>query len=138
MHGKRFTSLSLLCFLVFLMTSSCQKDSAVNSVTGEMSFNSDSTNRSAITGATNNILAATGMLKIKIQDSVYSFDASRDSIAFINVNDADGNRYFGITAVNKEHTISFGISSPGAVYNGINSNIAGSQFLLNQQDDGQT
>jgi len=133
MYSKRFSHLSFLCFLLFLITSSCQKDAAVN----DPEQAKTSVDGSSLAGAANNYLAVSGVLKIKIQDSTYSFDASRDSIAFINVHDAGGKRYFGITAINKDHTMSFGISSPGVVYSSINNSVAGSQFLLTQQEDGK-
>jgi hypothetical protein len=133
MCSKRFTNLLFVCFLVFLITSSCQKDVAVK----DPEQAKTSIDGSSLPGAANNYLAVRGVLKIKIQDSTYSFDASRDSIAFINVHDADGQRYFGITAINKDHTMSFGISSPGVVYSSINNSVAGSQFLLTPQENGK-
>ncbi|MDB5123908.1 MAG: hypothetical protein JWP94_2037 [Mucilaginibacter sp.] len=137
MGNKRYTYF-LVTLSVFLLaiSSSCQKDDAVKE-TVNTTLTTDSTKISAI-GMPGNYLAATGTLKIKIKDSTYTFDASRDSIAFINVHSDTETRYFGITAINKEHTMSFGISSAGFANSNINSNIAGSQFLLNQGGDGQT
>jgi hypothetical protein len=132
MCSKRFTNVSFLCLLVLLIASSCQKDDAVK----DPQQTKTSIDGSSLAGA-NNYLAISGILKIKIEDSIYSFDASRDSIAFINIHDASGQRYFGITAINKDHTMSFGISSPGVVYSSINNSVAGSQFLLTQQENGK-
>ena len=129
MCSKRFNNLSFFCLLVLLITSSCQKDDAVKDPQQAKTTLDGST----LAGAANNYLASSGVLRIKIGDSTYLFDAARDSIAFINVHDAGGQRYFGITAINKDHTMSFGISSPGIVYSSINNSIAGSQFLLMQQ-----
>ena len=42
----------------------------------------------------------------------------------------DNKRYYGITAINKEHNMSFGISSPGYAETNLNKAIAGSQFIL--------
>jgi hypothetical protein len=132
----RIGTLLFLFFLFVLATSSCQKDAAVKDPeTDKISFSADSAVVRAGAGAAGDYLAASGILKIKIQDSTFTFDASRDSVAFINVQVGDGNRYFGITAINKEHTMSFGISASGLVYSDINSAIAGSQFLLTRQDD---
>jgi len=132
MYSKRFYNLWFLCFLVFLITSSCQKDDSVK----DPEQAKTSADSSFLSGPAN-YLAVSGVLKIKIEDSTYSFDASRDSIAFINVQDAGGQKYFGITAINKDHTMSFGISSPGVVNSSINNSVAGSQFLLTQQENGK-
>ncbi|MFD2870867.1 hypothetical protein ACFS5N_00215 [Mucilaginibacter ximonensis] len=77
-----------------------------------------------------NFFAAKGTLNITVDDSTYAFDAAKDSIAFINVN-IDSNKYFGLTAINKAHTISFGISSPGFAGPGLDNMIAGGQLLFN-------
>jgi hypothetical protein len=125
MGNKRFTTL-LFCFALFFMAviSSCQKDSDVKQP------GSSTVADSSIVSTPGNFLAVTGTLKIKFNDSTYTFDASRDSIAFINVRvDAD-THYFGITAINKEHNMSFGISSSGYAFSNINTSVAGGQFLL--------
>ena len=135
MRNRRFTRL-LFSFVVLLlaMITSCQKDPAVKEPDTTKNLNSDSSNVSTILATPGNYLAATGTLTIHIKDSTYTFDATRDSIAFVNVHGDENNRYFGITAINKEHTMSFGISSSGFVYSNISSNIAGSQFLLMPDD----
>jgi hypothetical protein len=46
----------------------------------------------------------------------------------------DNTRYFGITAINKEHSMSFGISSAGFANSNINDSIAGGQFILSTDD----
>lgn len=128
MGSKGFTYL-LFSLAVFILTatSACQKDTAVNSPNSSgTSISADS----SIVSSPGNFLAASGTLKVKFNDSTYTFDAAHDSIAFINVGVDDNNRYFGITAINKEHTMSFGISSAGFAFSNINRNIAGSQFLL--------
>lgn len=119
----------LLCVIapLWMMISSCQKDS---SITDEVVKTNLTDSLSAFNSTGGNYLAATGTLKVKINDSVYTFDAAVDSIAFIKAINNDKNRYFGITAINKDHTMSFGISSSGFVYSHISSGIAGSQFLL--------
>ena len=91
-------------------------------------LNSDSTKASSFVTSPGNFLAISGTLKIKINDSAYTFDAATDSIAFVNVRVDGSNQYFGITAINKEHNMSFGISSEGFVFSNINRSIAGSQF----------
>lgn len=136
--GNKRDTYFLLVLSVFLLaiSSSCQKDPTVKE-TVNTTLTTDSAKIGGI-GMQGNYLAATGTLKIKIKDSTYTFDASRDSIAFINVHSDAETRYFGITAINKEHTMSFGISSAGFANSNINSDIAGSQFLLSQGSDGQT
>jgi hypothetical protein len=122
--------------ILFVMISSCQKDPVEKDTNPEKTnLNADSANVSSIVNAPGNYLAATGILTIKIKDSIYIFDASKDSIAFVNVHIDENNQYFGITAINKEHTMSFGISSAGSVNNNISSGIAGSQLLLNQDEN---
>ncbi|WP_428330114.1 hypothetical protein [Mucilaginibacter sp.] len=118
-------------FIALLVTiSSCQKDSG--DVKENTAAQSNLITDSATVSSPANILATTGTLTVKIKDSTYTFDASKDSIAFINVhNDDDNTRYFGITAINKEHTMSFGVSSSGYVHSAKSSGIAGSQFLIN-------
>ena len=128
MYKRRFTY--LLCSLamfVLAAVSSCQKDADVKEPKATNTNLADS----SVFSAPGNFLAATGSLKIKFNDSTYTFDASQDSIAFINVHSDDDSRYFGITAINKKHDMSFGISSSGFVYSNIKRGIAGSQFLLN-------
>jgi hypothetical protein len=128
MGKSKVTYFLFFVAMLFLVTvSSCQKDPAVNSPgPSTTSINADS----SIVSSPGNFLAVSGTLKVKFDDSVYTFDAARDSIAFINVNGDDQSRYFGITAINKEHSVSFGISSAGFAYSNINRAIAGSQLLL--------
>jgi hypothetical protein len=107
---------------------SCQKDSQ-DMVAATPQSKTDSSTVTLNTPG--NDLAVKGILKISLPDSTYTFDASRDSIAFVNV--SSGNtQYFGITAINKEHSMSFGISSAGSVAINVNNPVAGSQLLLSQ------
>ncbi len=132
MRTRRFTNL-LIFFAISLLAviTSCQKDAAVDT-TGASKTNIAAD--SSIFSSPGNFLAVSGTLTIKYADSVYTFDAANDSIAFINVSTNNNNRYFGITAINKQHNMSFGISSPGFVYSNIKRGIAGSQFLLSGDD----
>jgi len=128
MGNSRFTYILFFISLFFVGSiSSCQKDAAVKSPDPSTTVvSADSTSLSS----PNNFLAVSGTLKIRFNDSTYTFDAAADSIAFINVHSDDNTRYFGITAINKDHTLSFGISSAGFPYNNINRAIAGSQFIM--------
>ncbi len=132
MRNRRFTNL-LIFFAISLLavTASCQKDPAV---TDPGASKTNITADSSLFSTPGNFLAVTGTLKIKYNDSTYTFDAAKDSIAFINVRVDDNTSYFGITAINKEHNMSFGISSSGFVYSNINRSIAGGQFLLSADD----
>ncbi len=76
------------------------------------------------------VMAKSGTLTVTVKDSSYVFDAKTDSIAFVNLY-IDNKRYFGITAINSKHNISFGISSPGFMHTNVDHDIAGSQFILN-------
>jgi hypothetical protein len=118
----RFLGLILL-FVAFL--SSCQKDENVKVAQPVL----DSAQKLNTASTPGNYLATKGTLKVKIKDSTYTFDASQDSIAFVNIN-IDGKEYYGITAINKAHTVSFGISSLGAPIAEMPGSIAGCQFLL--------
>jgi len=127
--GGRSSTYFLIAIALYFMaaTSSCQKDPAVASPSQTTtSVNADS----SIMSSPGNYLAVSGTLKVKFNDSTYTFDAATDSIAFINVHTDNDSRYFGITAINKDHSISFGISSAGFPYSNINRAIAGSQLLL--------
>ena len=124
----------LLPVLLLAVISSCQKENDVKEPVTVQSHSSDSVNVSDALLSPDNILASAGTLKISVGDSVYTFDASRDSIAFINVHTDSKTRYFGITAINKEHTMSFGISAAGVAVSNITGEIAGSQFLINPAD----
>jgi len=134
MQNRRFTCLLIsLAIALLTVVTSCQKDAAVTDPnTAKADLGADSAaSVSAILSSPGNYLAASGILLVKINDSTYTFDAARDSIAFVNVHIDDNSRYFGITAINKEHTMSFGISSSGYVLSDMISGVAGSQFLLN-------
>lgn len=122
MRNKRFTQYFILIFLLLSgVIVSCQKDQEIKD---DASGKLDTTFTSP-----DNYLAVKGTLKITLQDSTYSFDAATDSIAFVNVHNGN-NQYFGITAINKAHNMSFGISSSGYALSNINTNVAGSQFIL--------
>lgn len=101
---------------------SCQKDQSVD-LNPKVNLKSDTTINPG------NLLAIKGTLNIIVGDSTYVFDAAKDSIAFINVN-VDSNKYFGLTAINKAHTMSFGISSSGSPGADINKPVAGGQLLF--------
>jgi len=122
MGHKRFTKLVIVLFLLLSgMIISCQKDQEVSD---SSSAKSDTTFTSP-----DNYLAVKGTLKITLPDTTYSFNASTDSIAFVNVHNGN-NQYFGITAINKAHNMSFGISSGGYALSNITTDVAGSQFIL--------
>ena len=130
MNSIRFTKWFIFyALLISVVVSSCQKDENVKDMeTTKLATAADST-ALGINNTPGNFLAAKGTLKVTIEDSTYTFDAGTDSIAFINVHN-DDNKYFGITAINKAHTMSFGISSEGFASANINSKVAGSQFLF--------
>jgi len=130
MNGIRFTKWFIsFILLISVMASSCQKDESVKGMETAKPVTTADSISLGIKNAPGNFLAGKGTLKVTIEDSTYTFDASTDSIAFINVHNGD-NKYFGITAINKAHTMSFGISSEGFASANINSKVAGSQFLF--------
>jgi len=127
MNTKRFTR--YLMFFMLLLSGaifSCQKDDDVKAAEPVPKFAPDS--------STGNYLASKGTLRLVILDSTYNFDAAIDSIAFVNVH-TDNGQYFGITAINKAHTMSFGVSSAGYAQGNVVSKLAGSQFLVKNQAD---
>ncbi|MBB6130546.1 hypothetical protein [Mucilaginibacter lappiensis] len=131
MNSIRFTKwlFSTLLF-ISVAVSSCQKDDNVKSTDSNKSIAAaDSASTMGVINTPGNFLAGKGTLKITIEDSTYTFDAATDSVAFINVHSGDS-KYFGITAINKAHTMSFGISSVGFAATNVNSKVAGTQFLF--------
>lgn len=133
MINRRIVYLYIGVVLVFFIAvvTSCRKDTAINAPDMEKAGpRPDSADLAAAISSSGNLLASSGTLTIKIKDSTFTFDAAHDSIAFINVHLDSNRRYYGITAINKAHTMSFGISSLGYVNNNVSNAIAGSQFLL--------
>jgi hypothetical protein len=117
---KQFTGILMVMMVIF---TACQKDqTAVNPL-----LKADTVKALDIRER-GNYLATKGSLTITIHDSTYTFDAAQDSIAFVNVS-ISGQQYYGITAINKAHTLSFGISSYGTAESGLSGTVAGSQFL---------
>ncbi len=128
MNSNRFTKWFIFCtFIISVAVSSCQKDDSVKAI--ETTKPTADTTSLNIINTPGNFLAGKGSLSITIEDSTYTFDAARDSIAFINVHNGD-DKYYGITAINKAHTMSFGISSEGFAAAKANSKVAGGQFLF--------
>jgi hypothetical protein len=119
----------IFCFAALLsaILTSCQKDESVKKTDPQPS--SDSTKKINIVSTPGNYLASKGTLSVKLQDSIYTFDAGQDSIAFVNII-IDGNEYYGVTAINKAHTVSFGISSSGMPIDELSSYVSGAQFLV--------
>lgn len=111
--------------LIWVAVSGCQKDESVKKTTAQPS---DSVKVNTVS-APGNYLASKGTLTVKIKDSTYAFNAEQDSIAFVNIA-FDGEEYYGLTAINKAHTVSFGISSSGVPIDDIASYVSGAQLLL--------
>ena len=135
MNSIRFTKWLISFVLLFsVMISSCQKDENVKDMdVVKQTAITDSVSTLSIINTPGNFLAGKGTLKVTIEDSTYTFDAATDSVAFINVHNGD-NKYFGITAINKAHTMSFGISSIGFASSDTETKVAGSQFLFHVDD----
>jgi hypothetical protein len=121
----------LFCFFVLItaVLTSCQKDESVKNPNAETQLQADSSAQLSSVSTPGNYLASKGTLKVKIQDSTYTFDAAQDSIAFVNIS-IGGQEYYGVTAINKAHTVSFGISSSAVPIAEMASYISGCQFLL--------
>ena len=123
----------LFVLLLAVFSSSCTKDDDVIGNTAPLK--ADSAKRFVSVSSPASQLALSGTLTLKIKDSTYTFNAASDSVALVNVF-LENKKYYGLTAINKAHTMSFGISSPGYAAAKITDTIAGSQFLLNSA--GQT
>ena len=135
-------NIRLICLLISFtmvllgLSTSCRKDAiGEDSVTSKENLNTDSTHANSFVTSPGNYLAVSGLLQIKVNGLTYTFDAGRDSIAFINVSTEGNKKYYGITAVNKEHTMSFGISASGSASFNINTAVAGSQLLLSPDEN---
>ncbi len=116
---------NILCLILLsLAITSCQKEQFKDTQVNEIN-----PNLLAKISMPGNYLASSGILTVTLKDSTYVFDAQKDSIAYVNLY-MDNKTYFGITAINKDHTLSFGISSPGFAQSNSIKNIAGSQFIL--------
>jgi hypothetical protein len=117
------------CFIVLVSAflASCQKDENINKT--EPQSQADTAKKLNTTSAPGNYLVSKGTLTIKLQDSTYTFTAGEDSIAFVNIT-INGSQYYGLTAINKAHTVSFGISSSAVPIAEVDSYISGCQFLL--------
>jgi len=128
MYSKRFTNWCISFVLLFaLMASACQKDQGDKSVDQKKAAAAVDTALAATPST--NFLASSGTLTLKLEDSTYTFNAANDSIAFVNISVGD-NKYFGITAINKAHTMSFAISSKGMAAAEVTKGVEGSQLLL--------
>ncbi|MBD1394591.1 hypothetical protein [Mucilaginibacter glaciei] len=128
MQLKRFTNWCIcVALLLSGMASSCQKDATDSEIARQQAVvKADSAIAKSSPG---NYLALSGTLIIRVQDSTYKFDAATDSIAFVNMNVGD-DKYFGVTAINKDHTMSFGLSSKGMAATDVTRGIEGSQLIL--------
>ncbi len=122
-------------FAVFL--SSCQKDDSVSDLKLASQTSADTTQKIVLSGSSGNYLVNKGTLVVKLADTSYSFDALQDSIAFVNLT-IEGKAYFGITAINKAHTVSFGISTAGGPIAGKPGSISGCQLLLHPTETSNT
>ena len=130
---KRFLWFGLVFLAMGFFLASCQKDESVQDLKVTPAIGADTAQKIAGQSPDNNFLVSKGTLVIKLPDTSYTFDASLDSIAFVNLNN-NGKAYFGITAINKAHTVSFGISSVGGPVAGVQGIVSGCQLLLHPSE----
>jgi hypothetical protein len=122
----RFSArLFCLLALISVLITACQKDESIKKTDPGLQVDTSQ----KISSSPGNYLASKGTLTVKVKDSTYTFNAEQDSVAFVNIN-IDGEEYYGITAINRAHTVSFGISSSGVPIDELSSYISGCQFLL--------
>jgi hypothetical protein len=114
-----------LLMLVSVVMTGCQKDESVKKTSTQAA---DSVKVSTVSPS-GNYLASKGTLTVKLKDSSYTFNAETDSIAFVNIT-INGEEYYGLSAINKAHTVSFGISSSGVPIDDLASYVSGAQLLL--------
>jgi hypothetical protein len=126
---KLFTRIFCFAALISACLTSCQKDESVKKA--DIQVSADTVKKLNLVSTPGNYLASKGTLVIKLQDSTYVFDAQQDSVAFVNVV-INGNEYYGISAINKAHTVSFGISSSGMPIDELSSYVSGAQFLMHE------
>jgi hypothetical protein len=127
----RFSYFFLLAAVLF---TACQKDESVKNTMPESSAAiADSALQVTAVSTPGNYLASKGTLTVKLPDSTYTFNAEQDSIAFVNIT-IDSVQYYGITAINKAHTVSFGISSSGEPIDELSSYVSGCQVLLKRPE----
>ena len=120
-------------FLLLAAFTACQKEDEKPMGASKTATENELLSNGIDVNGPGTFLAIKGLLKITVEDSTYIFDAAKDSVAFVSVA-LDSTRYFGITAINKDHTVSFGISSAGVARADTNSTIAGTQLLFSNDD----
>ena len=130
---KRFLCYGLVFLAMGFFLASCQKDESVQDLKATAVNEADTAQKIAELSPANNFLVSKGTLVIKLPDTSYTFDAALDSIAFVNLSN-NGKAYFGITAINKAHTVSFGISSAGGPIAGEQGIVSGCQLLLHPSE----
>ena len=123
-------SIRLFCFLTLVaaLVTGCQKDESVKKTNQPLT---DSIVQASSVNTPGSYLANKGTLTVKVQDSTYTFNAEQDSIAFVNIV-IDSVQYYGLTAINKAHTVSFGISSSGMPIDQLATYVSGCQLLQKQ------
>lgn len=127
MGFKRFTRLFIGVLMLYsAIITSCRKDDDLHA------FDKEKTDSTSLSSSSGSFIATAGQLRIDFNDTTYTFDAANDSIAFVRV-DTAGNQYFGVTAINKDHSISFGISGLGEATSKAATKVEGSQFLFINQ-----
>ncbi len=131
MHTKFIYTCAIIFVAVMLIFSSCRKDDNQASTTNTKT---DSTAINSFLANPGNYLASSGTLVLRVNGTVLSFDASTDSIALINLTTPGKQQYYGLSAINKAHTASFGITSAGVLHVRGESGVAGSQLLILASD----
>ena len=128
-------SIRLFCFLTLVTTllTGCQKDESVKKTNPQPL--TDSIVQASSVNTPGSYLANKGTLTVKVQDSTYTFNAAQDSVAFVNII-IDSVQYYGLTAINKAHTVSFGISSSGMPIDQLATYVSGCQLL--QKEPGKS
>lgn len=128
--NKGFTYwVTCLLFVLMGLVSACQKDDSSNTQAVDQKLQAAKADSVLAVESPGNYLASGGSLKLKLGDSTYTFNASQDSVAFVSMN-VDNEDYFGITAINKAHNLSFGISAKGTAATGVTRDVEGSQLLF--------
>ncbi len=129
-HSKLLLAYTLMLMALLIFGTACRKDDSLAATTTK----ADSTSINSFFTNPGNYLATSGILELKVNGTILNFNATTDSIALVNLTTVGNKHFYGLSAINKAHTASFGITSAGVLHVSGGSSIAGSQLLVLSAD----
>ena len=129
-HSRILLANTFLLMALLIVGSACRKEDNVAAT----STKPDSTAINSFFTNPGNYLATSGTLELKVNGTTLNFDAATDSIALVNLTTVGNKQFYGLSAINKAHTASFGITSAGLLHVSGESDVAGSQLLVLSAD----